>query len=338
MAGIDFVTVTDHNVLVQGVEGYYGDAENGYALVLTGEEIHDQARLPQCNHLLVYGTEMELAQCAEDPQSLIDTVNSANGLTFLAHPTDPALDWMGEPAIPWEDWHIERFTGLEIWNYTSSFKGVVARRRDLPRGVFRPEELIIGPDPATLELWDRLLTQRKRVVGIGNSDAHGTTFRAGPFSHTIFPYDFLFNCVNTHVLLVNPLTGNAQHDKQAIYKALRQGNAYIGYDIPGDSRGFRYSADGQYGTAIMGGMLALGPGVTLQVLAPARSHIKIIHKGEVIAESKNRENLTYVARTAGAYRAEVWHTYKGIERAWILSNPIYIEESARVSGLLSAPQ
>src|SRR5205814_1894881 len=155
---------------------------------------------PECNHLLVYGADMELAQCADDPQSLIDAANSANGLTFLAHPNDQTIKFKDLCAIPWADWRVERYTGLEIWNYMSSFKNLLARRRDIPAAIFRPEELMMGPDAATLTLWDDLLTQGKRVVGIGNSDAHGTVFRIGPFSHTIFPYDFLFNCVNTHVL------------------------------------------------------------------------------------------------------------------------------------------
>jgi predicted metal-dependent phosphoesterase TrpH len=54
-AGLDFVIVTDHNVWVEGMDGYrYLDRQR--VLLLTGEEIHDQAREPQKNHLLVYET------------------------------------------------------------------------------------------------------------------------------------------------------------------------------------------------------------------------------------------------------------------------------------------
>src|SRR5262249_11151671 len=162
-----------------------GDDDNGYVLLLAGEEIHDQARVPQCNHLLVYGAEMELAQCADNPQALIDAVKSANGLSFIAHPNDHSLDLVGEAAIPWEDWQVQRFTGLEVWNYMSTFKTVITRRRDVPRAAFRPEELITGPEPATLALWDRLLSEGKHIVGVGNADAHGTTVHLGPFTHTI---------------------------------------------------------------------------------------------------------------------------------------------------------
>ncbi len=327
LAGIDFVIVTDHNVLVQGIEGYYGSEDEGYVLLLTGEEIHDQTRLPACNHFLVYGTEMELAQCATGLQGLIDATNAAGGLGFLAHPDDPAADNWNEPAIPWVDRDVRRFTGLEIWNFMSSFKGLLTTRQNAIKAAFRPEEVVIGPEPATLALWDKLLEDGQHVVGIGNSDAHATTYRVGPLSHVVFPYDFLFNCVNTHILLTQPLSGNVARDKFAIYKAIAQGNVFIGYDIPGNTRGFRFSAHGEYGTTIMGGSIRLGAGVTLQALAPARCHIKIIHRGKVIAESEGRENLTITAQEPGPYRTEIWHQYNGKERAWILSNPIYIEDT-----------
>ncbi len=326
---LDFIVVTDHNVLVQGVEGYYGDDQRGHVLVLTGEEIHDQGRLPQVNHCLVHGAGIEMAQCAANPQELIDAVNAAGGVTFLAHPTDQPLTWVNEPPIPWVDWQVERYTGLEIWNYMSAFKDVLTSPLTALRNVFRPESVVLGPPPAMLALWDKLLGEGRHVVGIGNSDAHGTTFRAGPLHKVVFPYDFLFRCVNTHILTTQPFSGQPEYDKPILYKALKEGRAFIGYDVPGSTRGFRYSAHGQNGTASMGSTLRLGPGVTLQVLAPARAHIKLICRGETVAEVKNRENLAYTAHEPGAYRVEVWKSYRGQERCWILSNPIYIEDKRR---------
>lgn len=328
-AGLDFVIVTDHNILVQGVEGYYGDAQRGYVLLLTGEEAHDRTRLPQVNHLLIFGAETELAQHAADPQELIDAANAAGGMTFLAHPDDPPLARFKEPAIPWADWHVARYTGLEIWNYMSSFKGLLdGGLVRLLRAAFRPEDFMIGPNPDTLARWDELLAQGLRVVGIGNSDAHGTTFHLGPIRHVVFPYDFLFSCVNTHVLASAPLTGNWQQDRSILYRALRQGNAFIGYDLLGNTRGFRFSATGQNSSTIMGGSIRLGAGVTLQALAYERSHFKIIRHGQIVAEAQGRENLTYTATRPGAYRVEVWRAFRGQERAWILSNPIYVEDSS----------
>lgn len=327
LAGLDFVVFTDHNVWLDQLEGYYGDEQRGYALLLSGEEVHDSARLPHCNHLLVYDAGHDVSQAAADLSELVEAVNVAGGLSFIAHPDDPAVEWMGEPAIPWVDRQTGGFTGLEVWNFMSSFKRCVQTRKEAMRAAFQPEDSIIGPDAETLALWDELLCMGRAVVGIGSADAHAARFTVGPITHTVFPYDFLFSCVNTHILTRSPLTGDAQRDKRLLYEALRQGRAFIGYDIPGSTRGFRFSAQGQGTSAVMGERIKLGPGVTLQTLAPARARIRIIGNGDVVAEERNVENLTYVVRSEGVYRVEVWRAYKGIERAWILSNPIYVDSN-----------
>lgn len=328
LAGLDFVVFTDHNLLVSGIDGWYGSEERGHVLLLAGEEVHDTTRLPQCNHVLVYDAGGEMASHAPDLEALLEAVKVAGGLSFIAHPDDHAVPWLGEPAIPWLDRRAEGFTGLELWNYMSRFKDYLHTRQDAVRHVFRPEEIMVGPSSRTLALWDQLLARGQRVVGIGGADAHGTRYSLGPIAHTVFPYDFLFSCVNTHVLAKAPLSGDAESDARLIYQALRHGRAFIGYDIPGETRGFRYTAQGQNASATMGEQIRLGHGVTLQALAPGRARIRLLCEGEVVAEETNVENLTHVVRQAGAYRVEAWREYKGVERAWIISNPIYVTSNS----------
>ncbi|MBI5959057.1 MAG: PHP domain-containing protein [Chloroflexi bacterium] len=325
LAGLDFIVFTDHNLWLDGIEGYYGDEKQGYILLLSGEEVHDRTRHPQCNHTLVYGAEREVSSHTHNLHHLVQTVRKSGGMTFLAHPDDHTVNWLKEPGIAWADRYVEGFTGLEIWNYMSRFKDYMQSFREGVRNVFRPDEVITGPSPLTLALWDQLLEKSQPIVVIGGADAHGTRVKVGPVSHTVFAYDFLFNCVNTHLLTKSALTGDFEFDKAQLYQALQEGRAFIGYDIPGSTRGFRYSAQGQNVSVVMGESIRLGHGVTLQTMAPARAHIKIIRYGEVVAEEANTENLTHVVREPGAYRAEVWRNYRGIERAWILSNPIYVE-------------
>lgn len=326
-AGLDFVIVTDHNILVKGVEGYYGDEKKGHVLLLTGQEIHDRQRLPQVNHCLVYGIKEEMVDYAPNPQTLLDEIAKRDGLAFLAHPFDRRIMWQqSSSSIHWADWNVSGYTGLEIWNYMSSFKDLAETPWKTFRRVFNPEKAMLGPNPATLKKWDELLAQGRRVVGIGNADAHGTIYKLGPLRHTIFPYDFLFNCVNTHILTPQAFVGDVENDEHLIYQALRNGRAFISYGILGSAAGFRFTAQGAQGSmAIMGERIRLGTGVTLQVVLPARSHLKLIYQGVTVAEEEHAENLTYVALKAGAYRVEVWREYKGVERCWILSNPIYIE-------------
>ncbi|NJL94779.1 MAG: hypothetical protein HC915_14220, partial [Anaerolineae bacterium] len=154
MLAVDFVVVTDHNVLVQGVCGYYGDEASGYVLLLTGEEIHDRTRLPQVNHLLVYNVPHEVVQYAPDPQRLLYAVNNVGGLSFIAHPFDHRVPWMRPfglgQQIPWTSWEVSGYTGLEIWNFMSDWKeGATSFRAGL-RALFRPDAVVTGPRPATL--------------------------------------------------------------------------------------------------------------------------------------------------------------------------------------------
>ena len=112
-AGIDGIIVTDHNIWVDGLEGYYRTGDKS-VLVLVGEEIHDPLRVPQKNHLLVFGADQELATLADSPQTLISAVQRLGGLCFLAHPVDPAMPAFGETDISWEDWSVTGFTGIEF--------------------------------------------------------------------------------------------------------------------------------------------------------------------------------------------------------------------------------
>lgn len=325
---LDFIIVTDHNIWVDGVQGYYGDDQRGYVLLLTGEEIHDRTRLPQVNHCLVYGTYRALSDYAHNPQALINAVKAQGGLSFLAHPFDTQIPWQHDSsAIAWVDWDVTGYTGLEIWNYMSCFKAYLLSPAKTLRHVYQPQKAIVGPNPETLAKWDALLATGQRVVGIGNSDAHGTRFRIGPLQRVIFPYEFLFQCVNTHILPSTPFTGVIGDDEALIYQTLRAGRAFISYQILGSARGFRFTAQGATSHAQMGENIRLGTagGVTLQVVTPRRATIKLIRYGEVVAIETNKENLTYVALQPGAYRVEVWQMFQGIERCWILSNPIYVE-------------
>src|SRR5574337_952060 len=137
-AGLDVICVTDHNVWVKGPERYY-EKDGKRVLALVGEEVHDTARDPQKNHLLVYGADRELAQYAPEPQALLDAARAAGGLAFCAHPVDPAAPLFHEDDLSWVSWEVSGFTGLEIWNYMSEFKSLLTSRANAVRYAFNPE-------------------------------------------------------------------------------------------------------------------------------------------------------------------------------------------------------
>lgn len=321
-ADLDFIIVTDHNVWVDGVEGYYQNNQ-GKVLLLVGEEIHDPRRHPQANHFLAFGAMQELSSYAHNTTELMNVTQAAGGYGFLAHPFDPAAPTVGEDALGWQDWDIEGYCGLEIWNYMSEFKGYLGGNLRNLKVALNPEKYISGADARALKRWDELLRQGKRICAIGGSDAHGHTFSLGPMKRTIFPYDYLFRTVNMHVLLNDELSGDKEEDGRLIVEAIGKGNSWVAYDLPQSTSGFRFS--GQSKTkGVMGNEVRLSSGATLQVKAPQKCRIRLIQNGTTVAERENDENLTFIIIEVGAYRAECYIDHDGREVGWIYSNPIYI--------------
>jgi hypothetical protein len=317
------VIVTDHNVWVKGPQGYYGEG-NQKVLMLVGEEIHDQTRQPQKSHLLVFGAEKELAPFAKDPQQLIDAVNDTNGLAFLAHPTDPAAPAFGEDDLSWVDWDVKGYTGIELWNAMSEFKSLLKGKLPAIFYAFNPASVAHGPFEEVLNKWDELLNQGQRVVVIGGSDAHAMIGRLGPISRVLFPYEFHFRAVNTHIFVPEQFSGDAVKDSRLVIDALRQGHAFVGYDLPLSTSGFRFTAQGLGTDAFAGDEIPAESGVTLQIKLPVRTECHLLKNGEIIETWQEREACTYITTDPGVYRVEAFIYFRGKRRGWIYSNPIYI--------------
>jgi hypothetical protein len=323
---VDVVIVTDHNVLVKGVEGYHSD-DHRRILLLVGEEVHDQGRDPQKNHLLVMGASRELATFAPDPQRLIDQVQRAGGVCFIAHPRDPALPAFHEPDISWVDWNVYGYQGIELWNGFSELKTVIHNQWDSLFYAFNPQYIATGPIPQVLEKWDELTGAGERIAAVGGSDAHALDMHLGPIHRTIFPYQFHFQTINTHILVPNGLAGDLNPDRSMVYDALAKGHSFIGYDLPASTRGFRFMATGKDATVSMGEEIQLNEGLTFQIRLPMKAECQLIHNGKVARTWRDREICAFNANQPGVYRVEVYIEFLGKRRGWIFSNPIYVRAS-----------
>jgi hypothetical protein len=323
-AGVDVVIVTDHNILVESAQQYFRDGKQR-VLMLVGEEIHDQARQPQKNHLLVFNAKRELATFAHEPQLLIDNVRRAGGLSFIAHPTDAACAAIGETAINWVDWDVQGYTGIELWNGLSELKNYSPTVLHAAFNLFFPQFIARGPNPSLLEHWDALL-QTRRVVAIGGSDAHALHVRRGPLKRTVFPYEWHFRTINTHILTPNPLSGKLEEDARMVYDALAAGHCFVAYDLPASTRGFRFSAQGREQTALMGDEISAEGSLTLQVRIPENSEARLLQNGKPIRQWSDQQAISHITDQPGVYRVEVYRRFLGQRRGWIFSNPIYVRE------------
>jgi hypothetical protein len=322
-SGLDVVITTDHNIYVNGLDGYH-QKNDRKVLLLVGEEVHDVLRQPQKNHLLVYGSGRELCTFAAEPQRLIDQVNQTGGLSFIAHPVDPALPAFGEDDFSWVSWDTHGFTGIELWNGLSELKTVAHNYLDGIFYAFFPQFIARGPLPATLQRWDELIKSGRKIVAIGGADAHALAMSLGPLHRTLFSYDFHFSAVNTHILTPNPLGNNLHIDRRMVMDALRQGHAFVGYDLPAPTRGFSFTARGRNQNALMGDDIELDDGITFQIRLPFATECRLMRDGQVIKVWQDREIITHITNQPGAFRVECYVQYLGMRRGWIFSNPIYV--------------
>jgi hypothetical protein len=317
-AGLDYLVVTDHNVLVREGEGRYGKT-----LVLVGEEVHDTQRVPQSSHTLCFDIDEDVAGYGGDPKGLVDAVAAQGGFTFVAHPFErDAVPFLPEPNISWRDWDVTGYAGIELWNTMSEFKGALKSKAHAVLCAYFPALTASGPYPETLRKWDELLETRP-VAALGGSDAHGNSYHLGPLSREVQPYGYLFRCVNTHLLSEEPLSGEVGHDRAVVYGALRAGRGFLGYEQPGAIAGFTFWARSGQGEATMGETLAMAGTVELRVTCPRPAEMRLVRDGQVVVQAQG-ERLTLVAHEGGVYRVEAYRRHAGRRRGWIFSNPIYV--------------
>ena len=322
-AGLDGIITTDHNIWVEGLDGFYGEG-NKKIMLLVGEEVHDRTLTPPGNHLLAIGQTKELAPYAQEPQRLIDQVNLGNGLSFLAHPIEDKLEQFNEKAYSWVNWEIKDFSGIELWNQMSEFKSV---SQDLSSAVINalfPKRMSLGPLERTLDLWDNLIaTRNRRIVAVGGVDAHQIEKKFGPIRIKLYPYLHHFRSIRTHILTSEPLDKNFLEAKKQVLNALRQGHCFIGYDLPAPSDGFRFLVNNNDGQFTMGDEVQVTGGLTFQIRLPSKGLCRFFKDGKLVDEWNNREVCTHITTEPGVYRVESFIPYKGKLRGWIFSNPIY---------------
>jgi len=317
--GIDVLMLTDHSTLGAKKDGW--ERWHDKVLLVVGQEIS-----PRFNHYLAFGMDEEIIADENDtecrPQDVIERVNALGGIGFIAHPDHEGTEMFHVKHFPWQEWSVSGYTGMGVWDFMTDWQSALKSMPGALVAYLFPAYVLRGPRGVTLKRWDRLNRERK-VVGIGELDNHDTQRKMFGIPMGIFPFKKAFRFVRTHLLLDNPLTGNAEEDISAILRTLKKGRAYIAMEYFRDARGFSLSLRDSEREATMGDEFVLKEDASLDVAIPETGRIRIIKDGGVFAEMVGKE-MTCRISGKGCYRAEAYSRVWGRYRPWIFSNPIHV--------------
>ena len=315
---LNFVLMTEHtsgnfNTAAATLKGTHGGV-----LFVNGNEI---STANGSRFLILPGDETATGPSEE----MVQKARARNALSFVAYPQE------------FSSWTTSDFDGVEIYNvYTNAkeinpvvmfFDGLWSYRSypDLLFANFysRPK--------ANLQRWDEALARGKKVVGVAGNDSHaniGISLRDDSGKTLagirLDPYERSFRLVRVHVLL----RAGESLNQEKLLEALHQGHAFIGFDLFGDTTGFRFAASTSSETKIQGDEINAGGGpVRFTVSTPVPSRVVLFRDGIALDERSGGRNQEFQWAEKGVYRVEVYLPQLPPplhHQPWIISNPIYL--------------
>ena len=325
-AGLQWIGMTDHDTLGARYAGFEGLREGAHVVV--GYEWSPRGG----DHALMYGEAEAVPETLPNtlpPAEAIRIVTARGGMTFVAHPDEGRTALRSLPPLPWHDWSVRAFTGIELWNYMSEWAEHLTTWNALHHAL-RPSARMRGPTARTLAWWDALNRPQqggayeggaRLTVGVSGVDAHGEGIRVLGRRWTVFPYERVFRTFTNVLLLDAPLPGEPFAARAAILAAIREGRLLFADRTRGDPLGARFEASLPSGRLGVGGRGVLPPrGVAeLRASLPLGAEILLLRDGERVAATRGRE-LAASASEPGAYRIEARRS----GREWLFSNPIVL--------------
>jgi hypothetical protein len=311
-ARADVVLLTDHDTLAarrKGEEGWYGDV-----LLLAGEEISPLGR----DHYLAFGIDRHVRHGGLDACGIARAVRDAGGFGFAAHPFSEGSKRFRRPGIPFGGLDCDALHGIELWSFVNDTGEGIAGIPSLLRFLAMPGRVLQHPPERNMRGWDALCRKR-RVVAVGGLDAHQFGKRIGPVVPLrAMSYHRTFRFIRTHVLCAEAPARELEPDRELVFDALREGRCYIAVDALAPAKGFRFEAD----DVPMGGEAPAGRR-TMRARTPLAARLRALRDGAEFAAAEGT-TLDVDVEEPGVYRVEARRTFRGRERTWILSNPVYL--------------
>ena len=187
-----------------------------------------------------------------------------------------------------------------------------------------------------LKRWDEQIKQQGgRLVATAGNDAHaniGLSLNDSSgktlVGFKLDPYERSFRLVRLHVFvpqLDEQLV--VLGDESQLISAIAAGHCFIGFDLFGDTTGFRFTAQDWDENRVMGDEIKLEEEVRLTVVLPVTGRIVLLKDGVAVQDNSAVNKMEFVAREQGSYRVEAYLPQlpkPAGDQPWIISNPIYV--------------
>jgi hypothetical protein len=116
-------------------------------------------------------------------------------------------------------------------------------------------------------------------------------------------------------------------DSAQLLEAVKAGHCFIGFDLFGDTSGFRFEAQTPTETKFQGDEVPLQNDLRLHIQTPVPTRMVLFKDGSVILNESRSASEDFPVKERGVYRVEAYlpevERIVG-EKPWIISNPIYI--------------
>lgn len=317
---LDFVVMTEHYEENYDTSALTLNGVYGKTLFINGQEVdtNDGGRF-----LLLPGSPESPAFNKLGSRTFLDKAHSEGRVAINNYPDRNRSGITGFDGMEAYSLHINLkranlFTAIGdiLWSFGSYPEATIAS--------------YLRPNRQYLQMYDRIAAEQRLLLTAG-ADAHsnkGYYLAADDegnkhFGFKLDPYETVFRIVRMHVLLESgtPLT------RGSIIEAFRMGHAFIGFDVLGNTSGFRFWAENGSDQRIMGDEIPLGSGIKLTAATPGPSRIVFLRNGAKAAEFSDVTEISLNITETGTYRVEAYLDQLGEpfdQAPWIMSNPIYV--------------
>jgi hypothetical protein len=319
---LSFVIMTEHPSKNFNTAQMTLTGEHGGVLFINGNEVSTG----NGDRLLIFpGNDIASSAAGWPTESALSHLKSKGSLAFVAYPQE------------FRSWDAKGYDGVEVYNlYTNArqinpvvmfFDGLWSYY-SYPNLLFatfysRPAENLERADEA-------IASKKQRLVLIAGNDAHanvGITLNDSSGKTLVGlrldPYERSFSLVRVHVLLPKESPLNSA----TLLSAIAGGHCFAGFDLFGDSSGFRFTASTAKENKIQGDEITLETDAHFKVTTPLPARVVLLKDGKSFQEQTGSNLKDFVVAERGSYRVEAYLPQLPqplSSQPWVISNPIYV--------------